>query len=237
MDVHSMMFVGFGFLMTFLKKYGFSSISFNFLVAAYVLEWAILVRGWLHMKAEDGVFELSLTKLVFSSLFFIPNHSSPWYLQTGFFFRLLYADFCSAAILISMGAVLGKTSLTQLVLMATFEVVLQNINEYIGVELLGVTIWPWILLLARTLRSLFFVFVLIGFGHWRFDICPRVWSLLWHGCCQGSQHQRGRKLKRKLKLLFRFVLNDRNSLPLALLGKRWESLHFYRFRPHMASHK
>lgn len=41
-----MMFVGFGFLMTFLKRYGFSSISFNFLIAAYVLEWALLVRGW-----------------------------------------------------------------------------------------------------------------------------------------------------------------------------------------------
>ena len=48
MDVHSMMFVGFGFLMTFLKRYGFGSVGFNFLVAAYVLEWSILVRGWLH---------------------------------------------------------------------------------------------------------------------------------------------------------------------------------------------
>ena len=43
-----MMFVGFGFLMTFLKRYGFGSVGFNFLVAAYVLEWSILVRGWLH---------------------------------------------------------------------------------------------------------------------------------------------------------------------------------------------
>ena len=38
-----------------------------------------------------------------------------------------------------MGAVLGKTSLTQLVIMATFEVVLQNLNEYVGVHLLGVS--------------------------------------------------------------------------------------------------
>lgn len=111
MDVHSMMFVGFGFLMTFLKKYGFSSITFNFLIAAYVLEWAILVRGWMYMDTDD-TFEISVEKL-------------------------LYADFCSAAILISMGAVLGKTSLTQLVIMATFEVVLQNVNEFIGVHLLG----------------------------------------------------------------------------------------------------
>ncbi len=51
MDVHTMMFIGFGFLMTFLKKYGYSSVGYNFLVAAYVLEWALLVRNWI----ENGV--------------------------------------------------------------------------------------------------------------------------------------------------------------------------------------
>ena len=52
MDVHSMMFIGFGFLMTFLKRYGYSSVGYNFLVAAFVLEWALLVRGWI----ENGIF-------------------------------------------------------------------------------------------------------------------------------------------------------------------------------------
>lgn len=42
-----MMFIGFGFLMTFLKRYGYSSVGYNFLVAAFVLEWALLVRGWI----------------------------------------------------------------------------------------------------------------------------------------------------------------------------------------------
>lgn len=31
-DVHVMIFIGFGFLMTFLKKYTFSSVGFNFLI-------------------------------------------------------------------------------------------------------------------------------------------------------------------------------------------------------------
>ena len=52
-DVHTMMFIGFGFLMTFLKKYGYGSVGFNMLIAVYVTEWALLVRGWL----EDGIGE------------------------------------------------------------------------------------------------------------------------------------------------------------------------------------
>ena len=48
----------------------------------------------------------------------------------------MVADFCAAAVLISLGAVLGKTSLVQLVIMAAFEVVIQSVNEHIGVEYL-----------------------------------------------------------------------------------------------------
>ena len=63
MDVHSMMFVGFGFLMTFLKRYGYSSVGYNFLIAAFVLEWAILVRGWIEMIEEKkNHFEIGVTK-------------------------------------------------------------------------------------------------------------------------------------------------------------------------------
>lgn len=42
-----MMFIGFGFLMTFLKRYGYGAVGLNFIIAAFVLEWSILVRGWL----------------------------------------------------------------------------------------------------------------------------------------------------------------------------------------------
>ena len=40
-----MIFIGFGFLMTFLRRYGYSSVSFNFLVAAFAIQWATIVRG------------------------------------------------------------------------------------------------------------------------------------------------------------------------------------------------
>jgi ammonium transporter Rh len=54
-------------------------------------------------------------------------------------FSLLVADFCSAAVLISFGAVLGKTSPIQLLIMATIEVVVQSVNEYIGLTYLKVS--------------------------------------------------------------------------------------------------
>jgi ammonium transporter Rh len=50
------------------------------------------------------------------------------------------ADFCTAAVLISFGAVLGKTSPIQLLIMATIEVVIQSVNEWIGLHFFKVTV-------------------------------------------------------------------------------------------------
>ncbi|XP_032461665.1 ammonium transporter Rh type B isoform X3 [Phocoena sinus] len=47
-DVHTMIFVGFGFLMVFLQRYGFSSVGFTFLSAAFALQWSTLVQGFFH---------------------------------------------------------------------------------------------------------------------------------------------------------------------------------------------
>ena len=53
---------------------------------------------------------------------------------------MINADFCTGAVLISFGAVLGKTSPVQLLVMAMFEVTLFAVNEYILLSLLGVRI-------------------------------------------------------------------------------------------------
>lgn len=45
-DIHIMIFIGFGFLMTFLKRYGFGAISFNMVIAAVAIQWAIIVQRW-----------------------------------------------------------------------------------------------------------------------------------------------------------------------------------------------
>lgn len=52
---------------------------------------------------------------------------------------MINADFCTGAVLISFGAVLGKTSPVQLLVMAIFEVTLFAVNEFVLLSVLGVS--------------------------------------------------------------------------------------------------
>ena len=54
-------------------------------------------------------------------------------------FRMINSDFAAATILISFGAVLGKVSAVQLLIMAAFEVVIYEVNEYIVLDILKVS--------------------------------------------------------------------------------------------------
>lgn len=110
-DVHVMIFIGFGFLMTFLQRYGFSSVGFNFLIAALALQWATLMQGFFH-GMHHGKIHIGVESMI-------------------------NADFCTGSVLISFGAVLGKTSPVQLLVMAVFEVVLFAVNEFILLTALG----------------------------------------------------------------------------------------------------
>ena len=53
-DVHVMIFLGFGFLMTFLKKYGLSAVSLNMLLSALAIEVFTIVYGLFHLHYDDG---------------------------------------------------------------------------------------------------------------------------------------------------------------------------------------
>ncbi|XP_078539325.1 ammonium transporter Rh type C isoform X2 [Lissotriton helveticus] len=104
-DVHVMIFVGFGFLMTFLKLYGFGSVGLNFLMAAFSIQWAILMQGWFH-SFQDGKILIGVSNLI-------------------------NADFCAASVAIAFGGVLGKISPVQLMIMALFQVTLYAVNEWV----------------------------------------------------------------------------------------------------------
>ncbi|NXU81433.1 RHAG protein, partial [Oreotrochilus melanogaster] len=103
-DVHVMIFVGFGFLMTFLKKYGFSSIGLNMLIAAFGLQWGTLMQGFWNMKG--GKIHVDVKSLV-------------------------NADFSTATALISFGAVLGKTSPVQMLILTILEITIFACNKYL----------------------------------------------------------------------------------------------------------
>ncbi|XP_021120473.1 ammonium transporter Rh type C isoform X2 [Heterocephalus glaber] len=111
-DVHVMVFVGFGFLMTFLQRYGFGALGFNFLLAAFGIQWALLMQGWFHHLDLQGRY----------ILLGIEN--------------LINADFCVASVCVAFGAVLGKVSPIQLLIMTLFQVTLFTVNEYILLNIL-----------------------------------------------------------------------------------------------------
>eukprot|EP00117_Sycon_ciliatum_P005122 scpid50210/ scgid9199/ Ammonium transporter Rh type B-B; Rhesus blood group family type B glycoprotein B len=111
MDVHSMMFLGFGFLMAFLSRYGYSSIGLNFLLGAFILQWATLSLGFFHQYPDfNKNIQIDLT-------------------------NLLTADFAAAAVMITFGAVLGKVSSTQLLVIGLMEIIFFSVNEMIGVKI------------------------------------------------------------------------------------------------------
>jgi len=115
MDVHVMIFIGFGFLMTFLRKYGHSSVGLNFLVAAFVMQWYLLCGSFIEQAFADA------------------SH-----IEGGRFHKislgigsLLLADFAAAAVLITFGALLGKVTPLQLLMVAFIEIIIFSVNEQI----------------------------------------------------------------------------------------------------------
>ena len=46
-DIQVMLFVGFGFLMTFLRRFGYSAVSFTLLLTVMSVEYAVLVKGFM----------------------------------------------------------------------------------------------------------------------------------------------------------------------------------------------
>lgn len=109
-DVHVMIFIGFGFLMTFLYKYSYSAVGYTFLVAAYCIQLSILINAFFHQAFAGDFHEIDL------------NVES-----------LITGDFAAGAVLISFGAVLGKVTSTQLLTMAVLELIFYAVNETIGV--------------------------------------------------------------------------------------------------------
>ncbi|XP_058242418.1 rh blood group, D antigen isoform X2 [Hemibagrus wyckioides] len=105
-DIHVMLFLGFGFLGTFLVRYAFSSSAFNLLVAAMAVQWATILNGFLLSHSSDRVIRIQLKSLV-------------------------DAELCAASTLVAMGTIHGKTNPVQLLIFALIEVTGFVLNQWI----------------------------------------------------------------------------------------------------------
>ena len=114
-DMNVMVFVGFGIIMTFLKTNCWTSVGFNFVISCWAIQLNVIVFAAWHMLIEDGHFE-----------------KIPVTIES-----LIIGDVAAGAVLISFGAILGKTTWTQLFVFATLEVIFFGLNETICVVYFG----------------------------------------------------------------------------------------------------
>jgi len=96
--------------MTFLGKYAFGAIGFNFVLAALSIQWGMLLNGFWHEVQTDDRW----------TWIHLDLHA------------LIEGDFAAGAVLITFGAVLGKTSPLQMVTVVFLELVFYSLNLYIG---------------------------------------------------------------------------------------------------------
>ena len=116
-DIHVMMFIGFGFLMTFLSKFSFSAVGMNFWLAALTLQWYILVSGFWEKVLNDEWHHKIFVSIE----------------------KFIWADFGAASILISFGALLGKATFVQMTIIVVLQIIFYSLNEAIAVNCLIIT--------------------------------------------------------------------------------------------------
>ncbi|HMA96249.1 MAG TPA: hypothetical protein VKP30_26360, partial [Polyangiaceae bacterium] len=100
----AMLLVGFGFLMVFVKNYGYSATTGTYLVVAVSIPLYLMLRSTGYLSAEPVAAESVKS--------------------------LLLAEFACAAALIAMGAVLGRLRVYQYALLAALAVPAYMVNEW-----------------------------------------------------------------------------------------------------------
>ncbi len=106
MHIMAMLMVGFGFLMVFVKRYGYSAVTATYVVVSIAIPLYIYLKG----KGYFGEpFDVYIDKL-------------------------LFAEFAAASLLIAIGAPLGRLKMRQFIFMALLFIPSYMLNEYILVD-------------------------------------------------------------------------------------------------------
>jgi ammonium transporter Rh len=106
MHVMAMLMVGFGFLMVFVRKYGYSAVTATYIAVSVVIPLYMFLK----------------TQAIFGE---------PAELRMD---RLILAQFCAASLLIAMGAFLGRLKMSQYIIMAFLFVPAYMLNEWIMLD-------------------------------------------------------------------------------------------------------
>lgn len=103
-----MMPIGFGYLVTFLRKYRYSGIGFTFLLTALIFQWSlIIVTFWRKVKNGDwSPFKWSL-ELFILGMYSVGSH------------------------LITLGGIIGKVNIEQLMVLMIPQTVFYGLNWYV----------------------------------------------------------------------------------------------------------
>jgi len=122
LNISVMIFVGFGYLMTFLRKYGYGAVGFTFAISAVVIEWAIINIGlWGCVEGDDNSFGV---------VCHIPNHLGVRRFGVGID-MIVQGLFAAAAVMISFGALIGKASFDQMIVLALVETSVYSVNCWV----------------------------------------------------------------------------------------------------------
>ncbi|XP_049675711.1 blood group Rh(CE) polypeptide [Accipiter gentilis] len=113
-DVNHMVIFGFGFFLTFLKRYGFSSTGFNLLIIVLGVQCSVLIEHLLGFRIHKREDEDGLK-------------------------RITKAAVSMTAVVISTGAVLGKANPVQLILMAVVEIIAFHMSRWINITSLRIS--------------------------------------------------------------------------------------------------
>ncbi|XP_023323296.1 ammonium transporter Rh type A [Eurytemora carolleeae] len=110
-DIFMMLFGGFGYLMTFLKKYGLGAVGLTMIITAVVTEFTVIVIGLTHINS-DFVIEVE-------------------------FITLVEAGVTATSVLITFGALIGKVNPLQMLVIGIIECIIITLNMYLGYKILG----------------------------------------------------------------------------------------------------
>lgn len=113
-----MIFIGFGFLMVFIKTNCWTALCFNWVISVWALQWGLLSNGFWHQVIE-GKEHLEKINVTLD--------------------KLIVADFGAGACMITFGAILGKCNLQQLFFLTFWEMLWWGLNESICVHKLHAT--------------------------------------------------------------------------------------------------